>query len=389
MTHAARAHARFAPSAAHRWVNCPGSVRMCEPIPNKSTPAADEGTAAHMVADTCLNKGWDVADHYHIDNTIQVRKGVEIRVTEEMIEGVQLYLDHVREVFDQCDEFAIEARLDMSYIHPKFFGTGDAIGFDESTETLHVMDFKFGRKPVDPVENWQAVSYAIGAMRKYEGRRISKVLVHIVQPRVNRGPLTWEVDLHVLQPQIQKIRDAIKEAESRAPSFKSGSWCDYCPAAAICPTLKERSLEVARDEFGDLKPVAMNSERLGEVLSEIDVLEGWCKSVRAFALEEAMVGRAPAGHKLVMKRAIRKWKSPVEAAVALRELFDVTDDELFERKMNSPAKVEKLLDKTARKAMADLVSKVSSGVTLAPESDKREAIAPDAALEFSKVEIEE
>jgi hypothetical protein len=120
MTHAQRAHARFAPSAAHRWVNCPGSVRLCEPIPNKSTPAADEGTAAHQMAERCLNKGWDAADHYTVDNTIPVRKGVEIRVTEEMIEGVQVYLDHVREIFDQCDEFAIEARLDMSYISPGF-----------------------------------------------------------------------------------------------------------------------------------------------------------------------------------------------------------------------------------------------------------------------------
>jgi hypothetical protein len=390
MTHAQRAHARFAPSAAHRWVNCRASVGFTAGMRNKSTPAADEGTAAHMIADTCLNKGWDVADHYHVDNAIQVRKGVEIRVTEEMIEGVQVYLDHVREVFDQCDEFAIEARLDMSHLHPEFFGTGDALGFDESTETLHVMDFKFGRKAVDPVENWQAVSYAIGAMRKYEGRRISKVLVHIIQPRVNRGPVTWEVDLNVLAPHIQRIRDAIKEAETPGAAFNPGDWCDYCPGAAACKALRERSLEIARDEFGELHDeTGLSPDALGKMLSELDVLEAWAKRVRAYALEQAMEGHAPAGHKLVMKRAVRKWRDDSAAATALREVFDMADDEVFVKKMRSPAQVEKLLDKTSRKAMADLVTKTSSGVTLAPESDKREAISPDAAAEFSTVEIEE
>jgi DNA-binding Lrp family transcriptional regulator len=149
-------------------------------------------------------------------------------------------------------------------------------------------------------------------------------------------------------------------------------------------------LEIARDEFGELHDeTGLSPDALGKMLSELDVLEAWAKRVRAYALEQAMEGHAPAGHKLVMKRAVRKWRDDSAAATALREVFDMADDEVFVKKMRSPAQVEKLLDKTSRKAMADLVTKTSSGVTLAPESDKREAISPDAAAEFSTVEIEE
>jgi hypothetical protein len=385
--HAERKHARFAPSSAHRWVNCPGSVSLAEQFPNKSSPAADEGTAAHEIAERCLNKGWDVADHYTTDNAVEVRPGVLVPVTEDMIEGVQLYLDYVRGIFDQCDEFAIEARLDMSHIHPEFFGTGDAIGYDAATETLHVMDFKFGRKAVDPFENWQAIAYAIGAARKYHNRPVTAVVVHIVQPRVSSVPAKWFMG-DTLTAYETDLRKAVKSAGMPSPMFHAGDWCEYCPAAAVCPTLKDRAIAVARDEFGNLKK-DRSTIALADALSEIDILESWCKQVRATALDMATAGATIPGFKLVQRRAVRKWTSPENVEAHLVGSFSLAKDEIYERKLRSPAQIEKLLGKYDRTVMADLITKVSSGITLAPDSDKRPAISPDAAQEFSKVEIED
>jgi len=41
------AHAKLAPSAAHRWLNCPGSIRLTADIPETTSKYAEEGIAAH------------------------------------------------------------------------------------------------------------------------------------------------------------------------------------------------------------------------------------------------------------------------------------------------------------------------------------------------------
>ena len=47
---------RFSPSAAERWMTCPGSVTACLDLPNESSSYADEGTAAHYMAEQLAKK---------------------------------------------------------------------------------------------------------------------------------------------------------------------------------------------------------------------------------------------------------------------------------------------------------------------------------------------
>ena len=48
-------HALLAPSSAHRWIECPGSVVLSKDIPETTSEYAEEGTFAHAVAAHCLN----------------------------------------------------------------------------------------------------------------------------------------------------------------------------------------------------------------------------------------------------------------------------------------------------------------------------------------------
>ena len=48
-------HARCSASAAHRWINCPGSVALSDQCPDPgSSSYADEGTVAHELAELKL-----------------------------------------------------------------------------------------------------------------------------------------------------------------------------------------------------------------------------------------------------------------------------------------------------------------------------------------------
>ncbi len=48
------AHARLSPSAAERWMTCPGSVKLSEGREDKGSAYAAEGTAAHELAEHIL-----------------------------------------------------------------------------------------------------------------------------------------------------------------------------------------------------------------------------------------------------------------------------------------------------------------------------------------------
>lgn len=391
MSHTERKHARLAPSAAHRWIACPGTVRMCEAIPDSGPSVfADEGTAAHELAERCLNNGGDAVAYS--GQWIEVN-GTRFEVDDEMVEGVQMYLDYVRLLFDKCDYYFIEERVDCTHIHPEIWGTGDAIGYEEAIEHLHVCDFKYGRGvAVDPEDNEQEMIYASGAIKRMarEGRRVRKVTLHIVQPRApHKDGLirTWSAGINYITDFEHRARAAAKATEDPAAPLKAGDHCKFCRAAAICPERRQTALDAARIEFGDdgvmdaPKFERFSPDQLGRLLSEIDQVEAWCKAVREFAHFEAGEGRLPAGWKLVARRAVRKWKDEATTIAALKTIFELSDDDLFTKKLISPAGADKLLGKEAKK-LAGLYSKVSSGTTLAPENDPREAVRADPGVEF-------
>lgn len=108
--HIHRAHAKLAPSAAKRWMSCPGSIRMSEGIPNTSSVFAAEGSAAHELCAHCLETGdrpetfldmWidlEAADGKSRFVDLDEEPTEEMRyfrVDEEMVDGVAMYVDHV------------------------------------------------------------------------------------------------------------------------------------------------------------------------------------------------------------------------------------------------------------------------------------------------------
>lgn len=382
-------HATLAPSAAHRWFECPGSIRMSAGL-SQSSRFADEGTAAHMMAQACLTQNLDADEYPH--ESITVREGVTFDVTPDMIDAVQCFLDHVRIYLDQDFELSIETKLDLDHLWPGQFGTGDAVLYKASDGDLHVVDFKYGiGVPVYAAENPQLLSYASGAAHRYHNRGVSYITIHVVQPRI---PGKAPIDSWTTTPQrLMQFEDEFREKAERtalpnAP-LKAGPWCQFCPASGMCPAFRDQAMNIAQAEFDVLDQLAalpkvenLSPDALGKLLSEINQVEAWCAAAREYAYQCAVEGQMPTGFKLVGKRATRRWIDDNKAAAALNTIYDLTANEIYTRKIVSPAQAEKLIGKRDAKALQTLVSKFSSGVTLAPLSDKREAVAVSAIHEF-------
>ncbi len=394
--HTERAHARLSPSASHRWMNCPGSVRLSEGIERKSSVYADEGTAAHQLAALCLQNNNDAAVYLGI---MQEVNGVEFEVTEEMVESVQLYLDYVRKFIlsDKESEVDVEFRFDLQHVHREMFGTGDCVIYIPSTSHLIVTDFKYGRGvPVSPDENPQLLSYGLGAVRRHHNRPLAQVTLAVVQPRCRhpKGPVReWHTDVTTLLDFEHDLRTAAIATEQADAPLVAGEWCKFCPAAATCPALAVRSKEIAAHEFSDnpkhLKhPDNMSPASIAATLQEISILKDWCKRFEEYAHDLATQGEKIPGWKLVEKRAIRKWKDAESIAAVLADIYELDTSDIYKpQEVNSPAQIERLMpgkNKTERQMVLEpLTVKNSSGAVLVPEHDIRPSVKADAAQEFA------
>jgi hypothetical protein len=415
MTHSARTHATLAPSAASRWMRCPGSVALSQGVEDTSSSYANEGTAAHMLAERCLSggseaatwRGWIIDTAAKFGNDPFYRPDypggkangtTKFEVDAEMVEGVQLYLDVAREVAEESEEFEIEQRLDMSGLVPGVFGTGDAVGYRAvPTRRITVVDLKYGRGiAVDVEENEQELTYAAGLAQRYHNRGVDEIELVIVQPRaIHRdGPVRrWVTDMVGLYEHIMQMQSAAEEAAEPDAPLNPGSWCKFCKAAAFCPALRDKVYAaigaqlIGGDIFQMSDPAKFTPEQLAEARRNMPMVANWLKSVDHFSHAEALRGRMPPGFKWVAKRSNRQWLNEDDAANTLG-MYGLDDAELYEPKaLRSPAQVEKLLPAKERKVVEALSVKPPAGVALAPVDDPRPAVNPDADSGFEATEI--
>lgn len=415
--HTERAHAKLAPSSAARWINCPGSIRETEGVVETSSAYANEGTAAHELANHCLEQNVDPSaslghmidirakDHRIRQSGIEPDGKYVWPVTDEMVESVGLYVDHVKGLVEKAGALAIidvEQRLDMRHLHPGIFGTGDAVVYDIEGEHLHVCDFKYGKGHIVEVRNNPQLGlYGAGAARRYSKYRLKQITLHVVQPRTQGEPIkSWETDLLELMEFEEDIKKWAIATDAPDAPLVAGEWCsgNFCPIRATCAVRRQTVMAAAQAEFDDVGELVLPAiskltpEQRGTILRQADQIFGFVKAVQEAEHANALAGNPPAGFKLVAKRANRAWKLGEDDVVAhiksdlgggydMRNLYT-------EPKLLSPAQVEKVIGKKEFAAIEkDLVIKKSSGVNLVPETDPRPAAAVDALSEFSDVPL--
>lgn len=406
------AHSTLGASGAHRWWNCPGSIRESAKYEDVSSDFAREGTAAHHIASLCLEQERD-ADFYAGMGVVVV-DGAEPRlvhdverpdcfkVDDDMVENVQVYLDWCRSFPPRDAETGIEQRLHLQSIDDRCFGTADFTAYAPGPRHLIVADFKYGRgTPVEVEDNEQLLYYAFGVATRYHNRGLDKVTIAVIQPRCPHpdGPIrTWEIDAIDLLDWSADLRDAVARTDDQDAPLHAGPWCrtGFCPAAPGCPELYKRTLEAAAADFADTgglimsDPNTFTGEHLAERLRNVDMIEDWCRRLREYAHHEAESGRTPPGYKLVAKRATRKFKDPEEIESFLRRSIKMLDEHLYaDPKLRTPAQMETQLKKhygmkakEAKETIDGFVESVSSGTVLAPIDDGRPPVKPEAAEEF-------
>lgn len=396
------AHAKLSGSKTKQWLACPASVRLQAGRPNVTGMAALEGTAAHTVAENCLLAGGDAAAWIgrKIEVTAEQRDGskraLQITVSANMADAVQVYLDHVRPIIARSDWHGVEVKLARSLeaLDPDLGGTADLVALNRAERVLYVRDYKHGvGVTVDPTENAQALTYGLGAalLTNVSMADFDVVDIGIVQPRaaVGAGVKTWRTDvLRLLEWGATLQEGAARTRDPAAPAV-AGEHCQFCLASAECKAHYERALNAAGITAVDFysgtiprveTPDRLSPSDLSQRLKQAAHLKRWIASLEAFALAEAVEGRPPDGFKAVAGRGSRVFRDTATAIKTLSARFDLPEDSFFKQEPLSVAQCEKLLGKKALKTAADLwegenrLWKTEPGKpALAPADDPRPA----------------
>ena len=350
-------------STAKRVIACPGSVALCDTVPPKpSSKYADEGTLLHNIISEVLETNKAPIEFLGT-------KYNDVVFTKELLED-KLFpaLDLLDEIDPKKEmEYATETRVGFGDYLPDVFGSTDLLGRLGSKAI--VLDWKFGDGvTVTAEENEQLMFYAAAAMRTKESQwvfeGVTEIECIIIQPPEIRR---WTTTPERIKAFENQLKMAVQIAQKPDAPLSHGDHCRWCAAKPVCPKMTgavDRALALA---IGDI-----DAMQISHYLKQADMLEQWVTDLRALAHTMLEAGAIVPEWKLVAKRATRQWVDEELAAKALAQ--DMSQDELYTKKLLSPAQAEKILKKAKKELPASHVVAISSGSTLAPVDDPRPAV---------------
>jgi hypothetical protein len=350
-------------STAKRVINCPASVKLVQQMPPQpESEHAARGTLLHNVIAELLE--FDKKPAQCIGATYKSQTLTQELIDEKIIPALAA-LDEIDP--DKQMEYMVETRVGFGDFLPGVFGSTDLLG--RKDKRAIVLDWKFGDGVlVDAENNPQLLFYAAAAMRTpacqwvFEGAEEIECI--IVQPPAMRR---WVTTPERVKQFEQELLYAVRLSSWDNAPMQTGDHCRWCAAKPICPRMTgavDRALKV--------QLAALPAQQIAYQLQQADMLEDYIKELRALAFQMLENERPVPGYKLVAKRGTRQWvdEARVEAWVDVNNIEDAYEPVTIK----SPAQLEKVLKKAKIEFPADMVVSVSSGSTLASDSDPRPAV---------------
>lgn len=179
----------------------------------------------------------------------------------------------------------------------RIIGTADLVIVDKPARHAFLIDYKFGRLPVPPIDdNLQAMAYAIGVLRTTVG--VDRVTVFFVQPRlgiVQSGEFR-QTDLDWM---IERVVNVVNDSEAKRGPFRPGPHCGFCARLQSCPSAGRAAVIPVADAAFPLEsfdPASMTDEDLGcSAIPLAKLMLHWAAAVKDEAAKRLAAGRPVPG----------------------------------------------------------------------------------------------
>lgn len=415
------AHAMLSPSKRSRWALCPGSIREEAKYPEQdSGPAAADGTHSHTLLEHCIKAGLtDPMDQ--VGETFTDHEGT-FKVDADRAARVKTAIEYIRErSMNGMFKVISEQKVDPKWLlgRDDLSGTVDCqiIGPD----WIELIDYKDGMGIVSAEGNLQLEQYAYGVLSAYKlpvnaNYPFDEVRMTIIQPKLalkGMAPITsYDVPTrHLIQNMGTIIAQAAATDKPDAPLVPGESQCKFCRAKGSCAALASNvmkdvgvmfqpvtQLPDVAQQSANKDPSTMDLSQIAQIMEAAPLMRQLLEAVEKEALRRMEAGQVIPGLKLVNGRGSRAWALPEEEMADKLVKMGIPKTAVYETKLVSPAKAEKLTwekrdgtkvsltDRQLKRMEQEYVVKMAGKLTVVPESDERKAVTLNAAPLFSAVE---
>lgn len=403
-------HAQLSPSKAHRWVLCPGSIREEAKYPDVSGAAAIDGTHSHTLLEKSLLDNKDPLEY--VGHTLTDHEG-DFVVEKDRATRVALAYSHVQHRMKELDALMMvtESRVDPANL----LGRSDCSGtVDVQIHTLthvDIIDYKDGMGVVGAKDNQQLELYALGVLA--DNPHINSVRMTIIQPKLAQRGMkaitSYDMMAVDLLARVEQYKAAAAATDNPdAPLVPGESQCKFCKAKGSCSALASNVMEALSmfqsiniaQQAADKNPNELSDQQIREIVESAPLVRQLLEAVEAEALRRFEAGVTISGLKAVYGRGTRSWSLPEEEMADKLVKMGIPKTAIFETKLITPAKAEKLTwekrdgekkqlsDRQLKTLETEYIRKSQGKLTIVPESDHRQAVVLDAAPMFGAVNSE-
>lgn len=340
-------HALLSPSAAHRWLACPGSVHANANKPWEQSVYALEGTTAHALLEVCLRTG---SPPEEFDGKVL---GPDLMpVDEDMVDATGFALDYVRGYMatNKGAKLSIEKPVYPGKLlglkpHSICWGTPD-IQLSIPNVELVTIDYKHGIGiPIAVKDNPQIRLYHVGGRQEHGRYRRYRSVV--IQPRVPKRRPIQEYTLSDKEL-VGWVEDVVKPVipialSDNAPR-RAGDHCRYCAQEGKCPAQLKQAFEKAGKEFGKANqdPKSVTPAELARYLDQVGFLENTIKALKEHAVRLAHAGVKVPGYVPSWTNQRRVWRDE-DAVIKDLKRLGLTPKDIYSVEPHSPAQMDKVL----------------------------------------------
>jgi hypothetical protein len=273
---------------------------------------------------------------------------------------------------------------------------------------IEVCDYKDGRGYVSEKNNSQLISYLAGKMRPFIASgpelvrpfrpdRLQGCRVSIVQPKTNPSVRYQDLEPITVIEEVEKLSRAAAATDKPDAPLIPGKHCQWCKAnpkrgghctaksensIATVETMSELSTSNGMELFEQAKGIINNPEQLTseELASLADAkagMEAVFEAVEKEITKRIEEGNTVPGYALVPKRGTKVWNSDEDDIAKMLKSRRMTKDEIYPRKLVSPAqalKCSKLTAQQRQRIEDEYISMKSSGMKLAKATREEKSV---------------
>jgi hypothetical protein len=332
------------PSKLDLVSHCPAAILRSSSYPFEDNSAAARGRDLHQRVANAL-RTVPRADDVYVDG-LNEEDAKAVRTCLEVADSLRPRGPHKTYIEDPVNLMLLGI--------PQ--GTPDLVYFDEESETICVIDWKFGGVPVpDPMDNKQLFAYVLGHAYIREWLFKQAHLV-VCQPDAYSGAPYKSVTIPAAEftEYESNIKRCVQEAIQKTPPASAGPWCKrgFCEACKHedCPEYKAWS-EKNAEEKQEAKVQTALAATSGFDPIKVAGIPGPIVILDAAVLQKAEEYRSKA-----LSMAVTDQESANEVGLFLGEVTKFEGQvELSRQTVKAPVlELGKVIDSEARKALEPL-----------------------------------